>query len=130
MPTVIVRDQSTAGIGSASSTLEFPSEHLTVRELIRERVYQEVQDYNRRRDGAFRGLIQPSDAEVAINGYRLKPGRELDWKRQFERACEAFNARGFLLLIGDRQTTSLDDEVTLSRGVEVTFLRLVPLVGG
>jgi hypothetical protein len=130
VPTVIVRDQSTAGIDGASSTLEFPREHLTVRELIRERVFQEVQDYNRRKDGAFRGLIQPSDAEVALNGYKLKPGRELDWKRQFERACEAFRANSFLLLVGDRQATSLDEEVTLSRGVEVTFLRLVPLVGG
>lgn len=127
---VAIRDESTTGASTAGPTLEFPVEQITVRELIRERVYQEVQDYNRSKGEVFRGLVQPSDAEVAINGFKLRKHREIDWKQQFEKACEAYTHNRILVLAGDRQTSSLDDTITLTRGVEVTFLRLVPLVGG
>lgn len=128
--TLTIRDESTAGDISEPVTLEFPTETITVRELIRERVYQEVQDYNRERAGRFSGLIQPSDAEADLNGFKLKPGREIDWKAQFEKACDAYSHNRILILVGDRQTESLDEKITLTRGVEATFLRLTPLVGG
>ncbi len=128
--TLTIRDESTSGHISEPVTLEFLSETITVRELIRERVYQEVDDYNRERTGRFRGLIQPSDAESDLNGYKLKPGREINWKAQFEKACDAYEHNRILILVGDRQTESLEEKITLSRGVEATFLRLTPLVGG
>lgn len=48
MTTITIRDEST-GVGHEDRvfTLEMPGESMTVRELIRERVYQEVDDYNR-----------------------------------------------------------------------------------
>jgi hypothetical protein len=128
--TLTIRDQTTAGSDTHRFTLDFPTERITVRELIRERVYQEVQDYNRQRAGAFRGLVQPSDAEVSLNGYKLKPGREIDWKAQFSKACEAFQKNAVLVLVGDHQATSLEETIEITRGKEVTFLRLVPLIGG
>jgi hypothetical protein len=128
--TVIVRDETTAGEATGSMTLEFPSERITVRELIRERVYQEVQDYNRRKDGAFRGLVQPTEAEAGLDGYRVKPGSEVDWKAQCEKAYEAFERKRVLVIAGSRQTESLVEMLELTRGGEVIFLKLVPLVGG
>jgi hypothetical protein len=125
-----ITDESTTGKDRRSFTLEVPSEVLTVRELIRERVYQEVQDYNRERTGTFQGLVQPTDAEVALNGFRLRAGLDIDWKAQFEKACSAFEASRIMILAGDHQTESLDERITLTAGSEVTFLRLVPLVGG
>jgi hypothetical protein len=124
------RDETTAGSSTAGPTLEFPVERVTVREIIRARVYQEVQDYNRSKGDTFRGLVQPSEAEVALNGYKMKARREVDWKQQFAKACEAYEKMRVLVLAGDKQTGSLDEEIELTRGVEVTFLRLVPLVGG
>lgn len=46
--TLTIRDQSLRP-GSADHVfeLEFPTESVTIRELIRERVYQEAEDYNR-----------------------------------------------------------------------------------
>jgi hypothetical protein len=130
MPSILIHDQSTAGSERDTITLDFPSEVITIRELIRERVYQEVQDYNSRADGAFRGLIQPEGAVPAARGFSIKPGRCIDWNQQFEKACQAFTSNRVILLVGERQAESLDERVTLSRGIEVTFLRLVPLVGG
>ena len=128
--TLTVRDENLGGTTDRSFTLGFPSEQITVRELIRERVYQEVGDYNRERTGTFRGLVQPSDAETALNGYKVRPGREIDWKAQFEKACEAFESNRVVVLVDDRQCGSLDETITIRRGTEVTFLRLVLLVGG
>jgi hypothetical protein len=71
-----IRDETTAGSETNRFTLEFPTERITIRDLIRERVYQEVQDYNREKahaGGTFRGLVQPTEAEVALNGYTVKP---------------------------------------------------------
>lgn len=126
--TITVRDETTSGATTHRVTLEFPSELITVRELIRERIYQEVQDYNRRADGAFRGLVQPGGRAAGIPS----PGKfhEVDWKAQFESACEAFCQMRVLVLVGDRQATSLDEQIELSSGTEVVFLKLVPLVGG
>jgi hypothetical protein len=129
--TVVVRDESTAGHRSDGIELTFPSERITVRELIRERVYQEVQDFNRVADGCvFRGLVQPTESEAALNGYRVRKGKPIDWNEQFTKACDAFTSSRVLVIVGESQARSLDETIELRRGVEVTFLKLVPLVGG
>ena len=111
--------------------LEFLTEHITVRELIRSRVYQEVRDHNlKAHQQVFQGLVQPSDAERELNGYRLHKPREIDWKQQFEVALRAFERNGFIVLIDNRQAASLDEEITLKPETSVAFLKLVPLVGG
>ncbi|MDQ0844611.1 hypothetical protein [Streptomyces sp. V1I6] len=48
----------------------------------------------------------------------------------YERALAAFGSNGFLVLVGERQLTDLDERVDITASTEVTFLRLVPLVGG
>lgn len=133
MPTITIRDETTSGSRSDSFELIFPTESITVRELIRERIYQEVQDYNRRADAGptnFQGLVQPSESEVALNGFKVRKGKQVDWKDQFSKACDAYEKNRILVLVGDRQTESIEESIELSRGVEVTFLKLVPLVGG
>lgn len=133
--TLMVHDETAAGQVYHEIPLQFPSERVTVRELIRERVYQEVQDFNRNRDQrVFRGLVQPTDAERVLNGnrteYHLKKHRRIEWKPQFEKAVEAFNRNGFLVLIDDQQAESLDQEVVIGHGTEVSFVKLTLLVGG
>ncbi|HRX84992.1 MAG TPA: hypothetical protein P5572_08240, partial [Phycisphaerae bacterium] len=65
-----------------------------------------------------------------LNGYRLKHPRQVDWQKQYEVALESFTRNGFLVLVNDRQVDRLDEVVELTRDTTVTFLRLVPLVGG
>ena len=102
-----------------------------MRELIRRRVFQEVAEYHAA--GApqvFQGFVRPQDAERTLNGYADRTVRRIDPEARTEQALRAFAGNGFLLLVGDRQVTGLDDEVELRPGTEVTFLKLVPLVGG
>lgn len=128
---VTVRDETVSGQVEHEAPLEFPAERLTVRELIRERVYQEVQDHNRR--GAsepFRGLVRP-ESERVLNGPSTgRKSQPIDWKAQYARAVEAFEAGRILILIDDHQAEAIDDEVTLRAGSTVSFLKLTLLVGG
>jgi hypothetical protein len=129
-----IRDESATGNVTNELTLDLLAETITVRELIRSRVYQEVQDYNlrQRTDSAapFRGLVTPSDAETALNGVRLRKGREIDWKDQFEKACDAFERNGFFVLVDDKQAEDLEQQFTITPATTVSFVKLVPLVGG
>lgn len=127
---VTVVDEWTPGGAKNAWALELLTEQVTARELIRGRVYQEVQEYNARTPGYFRGLVQPTEAERVLNGYRIRAGRKIDWEAQHEKALGAFERNGFLLLVDDRQLTDLEEAVVVKPGSEVTFLRLMPLVGG
>ena len=106
MPRVIVSDASTGGGPAGALSLDFLDERISVRELIRSRVYQEVRDYNARRPPVFNGLVQPTDAERVLNGYRLRAGRTIDWERQATVAVEAFERQGFFVFVdGSRSAT-------------------------
>ena len=131
--TLTIRDETASGSLTNELTLDVLDEAITVRELVRSRVYQEVQDFNLRQrqgDAMYRGLVTPTGAERALNGVRLRAAREIDWKQQFDKACEAFTRNGFFILIDDRQAESLDQTITLRHDTKVSFVKLMPLVGG
>ena len=134
--TLTIHDQTASGHTINSVPIEFPSERITVRELIRERVYQEVQDYNRKTDPTFHGLVQPSGSEVVLDrhrraaGYRRGKHENIDWHQQFALAQDAFTRNGFFILIDNHQAEELDQELVIGHGTEVTFVKLTPMVGG
>ena len=130
--TLTVRDETTSSFGSADEgfTLDLPSERITLRELIRTRVYQEVSDYNLHQPEYFRGLVQPADAERTLNGFKVRQRRKIDPEKQFKRAIESFHRNGFFILVNDRQVDDLEEEIEIGADTSVTFLKLVPLAGG
>src|SRR6266550_9200894 len=128
--TLTIHDETTSGQKTNTFTLDCLTERMSVRELIRARIYQEVQDYNQREPEYFRGLVEPTAAERVLNGYKLKARRKIDWQEQFKRALEAFDRNGFFVLVGDRQAESLDEQFEVQVDTEVSFVKLVPLVGG
>jgi hypothetical protein len=127
---IAIRDETTGGKVLHEWSLDVLTERITVRELIRSRVYQEVQDYNLRLPDVFHGLVQPADSNQTPAGYRLRQRRQIDWRPQFEKACEAFESNQIVILVNDKQVDSLDEEIELSPGTQVSFLRLALLVGG
>ena len=130
--TVAIRDQAGAQADAADALeLEVPAA-LTLRDLIRTRVREEVAKANAAvaAGASFRTLVQPVDAEVTLNGYRLKTGRTIDWERQADKAEEAFLRNGFFVLVDGRQVVELDEELALTADSDIRFVRLTPLVGG
>ena len=130
--TLTIRDETTFSLGSGDRhfTLDVPTGRITVRGLIRTRVYQEVRDYNLNRPEYFRGLVQPTGAERTLNGFKMHQRRRLDPEKQFQKAIESFYRNGFLILVNDRQVEELEEEVEIRPDTTVAFLKLVPLVGG
>ena len=129
--TLTIRDETSSGESTGELVLEFLTERITVRELIRSRVYQEVQDHNlKANQTVFRGLVQPTDTERELNGYRLRQPRQIDWQTQYDTALKSFEKNGFLVLVDDQQVDSLDDEIVITPETRISFLKLVPLVGG
>lgn len=129
--TITIFDENTAGSLTTTFILELNTRRLSARELIRQRVRQEVAKFNaRERPGIFQGLIQPTDTEAELNGYRLKKFRTLDWERQFEAAVKSFEVNGFFLVVDGKQVESLEQELDLNPTSRVQFIKLVALMGG
>jgi hypothetical protein len=123
-------DETTSGERSDAWHLEIFEERLTLREVIRRRVFQEVAEYNASSALTFRGLVQPGDTERVRDGYRMSRPRRVDPEAQSARTVEAFARNGFVVLVHDRQVEDLETVLELRAGTEITFLKLVPLVGG
>ena len=129
---LLIRDETTASLGKAEHTftVHVSGEKISIRELIRLRVYQEVEEFNSRQPAVFRMLVQPHDTERTLNGFKFHKPRLIDPETQFERAIQAFEGNGFIVLVDDFQVQELEDEIALHPETSVTFLKLVPLVGG
>jgi hypothetical protein len=128
--TLTIYDETLTGEKTPRLTLDFAVQRITVRDLIRDRVYQEVRDYNQSQPEYFRGLVQPTDSEQVLNGYKMPQQRSIDWEKQYEKAIQAFQNNGFIILVNDRQVEDLEEEIELTEELPISFLRLIPLVGG
>jgi hypothetical protein len=129
---ISIRDETTSGEILHESVLDLLTARVTVHEMIRERILQEVSAFNRLlAEHPFRGLVQPTAAETLLNAAPIgKDNRAVDWREQFEVACAAFERNGFVVLVDDRQVENLDDEIAVRAETTVSFLKLVPLAGG
>ena len=127
--TFSILDESTAGQRHDAGQFACDSDTTTLREIIRVRVKQEVDRFNREEAPVFPLLVQPEESERVLNGVRPTQ-RILDWEKQYAKALAAFASNGFLVLVGERQITELDESVELAPQTQVTFLKLVPLIGG
>ncbi len=96
-------------------------------ELIRARIYQEVQDHNRSGATLFRGLVQPTDTERTRNGFKFRRPCTLDWEEQYARALDAFARNGLFVLVGDRQAESLHLTSFKNSSTVISTSRSVPL---
>ena len=130
MATLVFRDETATGRELARFEVIDQPEQLTVEEIIRLRVRDEVARHNAAPQPRFLGLVQPEDAEVDLNGYRLSRVRRLSWEKQADVAVAAFGRNGFLMFVGGRQVMDLHQVVDLSAAHDVAFVKLVPLVGG
>jgi hypothetical protein len=128
--TVTIKDETGAGRVTAAITLDGVDQRITLRDLVRTRVREEVARYNSQPSSRFTGLVMPQGAEPGPGGFRMAAARPIDWEQQAGKAIEAFGRNGFFVLVGDRQVTDLDEELELAADSDIRFVRLVQLVGG
>jgi hypothetical protein len=127
---ITVKDETFAGKILREIELEFSAEWVTVREIISERVQQEVEKYNSKQPDFFQGLVVPSDAEETLNGFKLNGRKLIDAEKQVYTALDAFQRNSFFVLVDNVQAETLEQKVQLQADTTVSFIKLTPLVGG
>jgi hypothetical protein len=121
--TLTIYDETLTGEKTPSLTLDFDVPHIKVRDLIRDRVYQEARDYNQAQPEYFRGLVQPSESEQCSKGYQLSSRCSIDLEQLHEKALQTHDCRGFMVLVNDDLVEDLDAEIELADKPTVSFLR-------
>lgn len=125
---VTVKDQVHARPAEASLVLAWQSGMpMRLCDLIRERVRMEM---DRRADEVRGGmpLVAMRNVTLDASAGDAQSGRKLD--RAVAAAFEGFARNAYFVTIDGRQATDLDAEITLTPATDITFVRLLPLVGG
>ncbi len=128
--TITIKDETFSGKILHELDIEFDQEQVTVLDIITERVTTEVNAYNNKLPAYYQGLIEPTDAEKTLNGFKLKKQQLIDPEKQVYVALDAFQHNGFFVLIDQKQAEQLDEIVLLKSNTSISFVKLTPLVGG
>ena len=133
MPVALkIVDQTLGVYPHITRELRLASERITLRELIRRRIDEEVRELNAGGDDV-RPLVTPSPSEAALNGDRLgdrSRRRPVDADKQLAAAITAFQKNRIVVIVDGRQVQDLDHAIGVTPTTEVRFVKLVPLVGG
>lgn len=124
-----IRDESAAGLVFYEMQLQFESETVTIKEIIEQRVKDEVAKYNQNSLQDSNGLVTPSIKERVLNKTTIK-NHKVDSDKQTAIALKAFKNNGFFMLVDDYQVDSLDDVVRITKKTVISFIKLTQLVGG
>lgn len=130
MKKITIQDESMTGKLLNELLLQIDDETITVADLIKARVYAEVEQFNQGSHPNYFGLVQPAAAERVLNGYKMKKGAVIDAEKQAYVALDAFQKNGFFVLVDDYQVGDLTEEILIDDDTKVSFVRLTPLVGG
>jgi hypothetical protein len=109
--------------------LRLARERITLRELLRRRIDEEVAELNAGGDD-IKPLVTPTEQERQLNGNKKLSRKAVDPAPQFAAAVEAFERRRIVIIVDGRQALDLDESIVVTPDIEVRFLKLVPLVGG
>lgn len=125
-----ITDETFTGKVLNELTIEFDTDLVSVKDIITMRVEKEVERYNQKLPEYFNGLIEPTDAEKTLNGYKLKANKIIDAEKQVYIALNAFQKNGYFVLIDNMQCEALEQKVTIKQNTTISFIKLTPLVGG
>lgn len=128
---ITIKDATFSGEILNEIKIAVQNERTTIKDLIAARVESEVKSYNDKLPEYFKGLIQPTEAEKTLYGFRLKRReKKIDIEKQIWTALDAFQKNGYFILINNQQAEDLEQEVLVDKTTEISFVKLTQLVGG
>ncbi|MBA2286566.1 MAG: hypothetical protein H0W02_13895 [Ktedonobacteraceae bacterium] len=131
--------------GLPTIVLDFLHEEITVAELIRRTVEEQVRELQAARKlnaGEARRILnrqyltqEEMDEQAASGMVSLPLGTQagepdIAIADEVRRACRAFKKQAYLIIADGRRMTALDEKILFRPGSSVTFIRLIPLIGG
>jgi hypothetical protein len=123
MPTLTIRDETSAGRLIGRFDIPVGPSRLTLGQLIRTRVREEVARYNVEKGNVFQGLVRPIDAEDVRDGYRLAQPRSLNWEDLAGVALASFERSGYAVVIDGHRVSDLATTIDVAAEPDVAFLR-------
>lgn len=102
--------------------------HVTVRELLRRRIQQEVAAYNADPGKVFEGLVQPTDSVRHSDGLHMRQPRRLDADGLVDAALDAVETGLLRLEVGGETVADLDREVAVDEHDEVVAVLERPVI--
>ncbi len=127
---ILISDELLNGTITNQFEIELSENTITAQELIELRVNSEVESYNKKQTMYYKGLVDPTDAEKTLNGFKMKNQQNIDAEKQVYIALNAFQKNGFFILVDDKQIEELEQRIVLHETSKVSFVKLTPLVGG
>ena len=128
---ITIQDQQIGGPITHKMVINFLTEEITLRDLIKSRVYQEVKDANTTKDNLPMPMLKLTEIEQALNPFKMKKKHKtIDFQEQYDKAIDAFEKNRYFVLVDDFQPTKLDEKITLRPDTKINFVRLVYLAGG
>ena len=120
-------------------SIQLASERIPARLIVEEHVRAEVDRVNsamrlsrekQSRVASF--LVGPHSHEVErkLNPMTRRAPKLLDAEAEISTALDAVSAHRIIMLFDDREVNDLDEMLTVTDDSSITFLRLVPLIGG
>jgi hypothetical protein len=96
MITLVIKDETMTGNVQGTFDIQFDTELVTIKDIIEARVRAEVAKYNSTLKEYFYGLVQPTEAERTLNGYKMKERKTIDAENRFTSLYPLFNKMAFL----------------------------------
>jgi hypothetical protein len=124
-----IQDKSLEGKISSEIILILQSRKVKVRDLIEQRVRQEVV---KTEEDLIRDIKNTHYSLVNLPIIRAKQKKldKIDVEEQVKVALTGFENNAFFILIDDKQVETLEEEVTITPKTSMQFIKLIPLVGG
>jgi hypothetical protein len=119
MASVTIHDGTSTGDPTGTITLPDLPDGITLRQLIRWRVREEVARTNLRPWRVLMGLVPQADPSAT----------PIDWEKQADAAIDLFLANWYIVLVNGAQVVDLETRIDLKSDPEVRFIRLTPLAG-
>ena len=105
-----IHDRTSTGDPTGTITLPGLPDRITLRELIRMRVREEVARCQPRSVGTLPGVDPARRIGADDRGFKLPRREPLDWHPQADAAIDLFLANGFIVLINGDQVTDLETQ--------------------
>ncbi|WP_028666691.1 hypothetical protein [Runella zeae] len=125
---IIIKDETMTGVVQNQFKLTVSSNKVKIKDLIKSRVFQEVEIYNQNKSVFFQELTKSRKTSFGAN--TLKEPESVDAEEQYYFTLESFQKNRFFLLVDNQQYSDLEEEITIYQNISVSFIRLIALVGG
>lgn len=118
-----IHDETPGGSIIHQVKIRLSRTQITVKELIKERVYQEVAAFNVNSPAHYFGILAPETAQREWFGYRIRKRTKIDPFVQYHRTLTAFENNQLGIFVNDKKLDDPNVSIMLDESIKVSFMQ-------